>query len=83
MAFWMGTIKGRGNLSYVNFLCFYCTSEVSGPLQLGDASTKAEGKNLRIMEDSTPVLLTENIIHVHQSASRKSFNVVSFELKVC
>lgn len=44
MAFWMGTIKGRGNLSHVNFLCFYCTSEVSGPLQLGDASTNAEGK---------------------------------------
>lgn len=36
-----------------------------------------------IMEDSTLVLVTENIIHAHQSASRKSFNVVSLQLKVC
>lgn len=35
------------------------------------------------MEDSTLVLVTENIIHTHQSASRKSFNVVSLQLKVC
>lgn len=35
------------------------------------------------MEDSTFVLVTENIIHAHQSASRKSFNVVSLQLKEC
>lgn len=65
-------LKERGNLSILIIYVFIAPEEVSGPFQLGDASTNASGKKLMIMEDSTLVLLTENIIHAHQSASRKS-----------
>lgn len=67
--FWIGNVKGRGNRSPFNYLCFYCSCGSLWALQLGDALTNAKGKT-HDNGDSTPVLLTENITHARQSASR-------------